>query len=65
MLEAIAIQFLTRKIAELVADGAQDLMSEHVSKAMEDVPKEVLEVIDVMVNNDESHEFNQFRKLLG
>jgi hypothetical protein len=65
MLEAIEIQFLTRKIAELVADEAQDLVSEHVSKVMEDVPEEVMEVIDVMVNNDESHEFNAFKKLLG
>ena len=65
MIEALAIQFLTRKIAELVADEAQDLMSDHVSKAMEDVPEEILQVIDVMVNNDESHDFNAFKKLLG
>ncbi len=64
-MEAIAIQFLTRKLVELVADEAQNLMSEHVTKAMEDVPEEVMEVIDVMVNNDESHAFNSFKKLLG
>tara|TARA_B100000131_G_scaffold110884_1_gene107901 strand:+ start:1002 stop:1202 length:201 start_codon:yes stop_codon:yes gene_type:complete len=65
MLEAMAIQFLTKKIAELVMDEAQDLMSDHVAKVMEDVPEEIMEVIDVMVNNDESHEFNKFAKLIN